>query len=127
MSTVATKIRIAAAASAIAAAAALTPAAVAHASPAAPLPEASLGSLLGGNAVTPCDPADLVCLAAASDSSPAFAFPPFFWLGSPANPNFRALFGIHFPAVGNFEACFLGAAIHVSPYTGGFIGLGLGC
>ncbi|ULE33947.1 hypothetical protein [Mycobacterium sp. IDR2000157661] len=66
------------------------------------------------------------------DSSLAAAQSPFqnslFWFG-PANPNFVPLFGIVFPNFFglNFEACILGGAIHLSPYGGGFIGLGAGC
>ena len=42
-----------------------------------------------------------------------------FWFGR-ANPNFQPIFGIAFPSFGlNFEACFLGAAIHLSPYGTG--------
>ena len=61
MTTVVTKIRIATAASAVAAAATLMPAAVAYASPAAPLPQVGLGSTLGGDSVAPCDPGVEVC------------------------------------------------------------------
>ena len=55
VSAVATKVRIVTAASAIVAAATLVPAAVAYASPAAPLPE--VGNFLGVVNVDPCDPA----------------------------------------------------------------------
>jgi hypothetical protein len=135
MSTVATKVRIATAASAIAAAATLAPAAVAYASPAAPLPTAALGSTLGGDTVAACDPVASVCApqvaAAVGDPSTAAIIeaPPFFWFGSPANPNFEPLVGIIFPNVFglDFEACAFGGAVHLSPYSGGFIGIGRGC
>jgi hypothetical protein len=133
-SAVATRVRIATAASVIVAAATLAPAAVAYAGPAAPLPAAALGSTLGGATVAPCDPNDFVCTAAeiaapGNSSAAAIAQSPFFWLGSPANPNFQPLFGIVFPNFFglNFEACILGAAVHLAPYGTGFIGLGLGC
>lgn len=149
VSAVATTVRIAAAASAIMAAATLVPATVAYAGPAAPLPSAALGSTLGGDPVAPCDP-DLGCAANAlvpSDTaagnffapnavtggnSAAAAAPvtnlPYYWFGSPGNPKFVPLIGIAFPSFGlDFEACFLGAAVHFSPYGTGFIGLGLGC
>ena len=132
----ATKVRIVTAASAIVAAATLVPAAVAYASPAAPLPQ-GLGNLFGGT-VAPCDPAaPFSCLlpqipqvgATIGDSNgtPIVATP-FVWLGSPASRDFQPLIGIAFPSFGlNFEACFVGAAVHLSPYGTGFIGLGLGC
>jgi hypothetical protein len=136
-SAVATNIRIVTATCAIVAAATLGPAAVANATPAAPLPAAGIGSTLGGVTVTPCAPHDLVCAGAqftspfaapGNPSSAAIGQNPLVWLGSPANPNFQPIFGIAFPSFGlNFEACFLGAAIHLSPYGTGFIGLGLGC
>ncbi|MEO3760955.1 hypothetical protein ABGB19_22050 [Mycobacterium sp. B14F4] len=127
-SAVGTKIRIATAASAIAAAATIAPAAVAHASPAAPLAEAGFGSALGVVDVTPCDPNVQVCAAGVGDSSATVFQSPFFWFG-PANPNFQPLIGIVFPNIFglNFELCLLGGAIHLSPYSGGFIGLGAGC
>jgi hypothetical protein len=131
VSVVATKVRIATAASAIAAAATLAPAAVAYASPAAPLPEV-VGSTLGVT-VDPCNPALTSCPAGAAvigGSSSAGIFQnPLFWFGK-ANPDFQPFFGITFPNIFglDFEACFLGAAIHLDAYTGnGFIGLGKGC
>lgn len=150
VSAVATKVRIATAASAIVAAATLVPAAVAYAGPAAPLPQAALGSTLAGDTVAPCDPQESDCAAQAlapSDiaagnffapnavtggNSAAAAAPvtnlPYYWFGSPGNPKFVPLIGIAFPSFGlDFEACFLGAAVHLSPYGTGFIGLGLGC
>ena len=149
VSAVATKVRIATAASAIVAAATLVPAAVAYASPAAPLPQAGLGSNLAGGhvTITPCDEAVDVCTipqvgATIGDSNGTpiiIGNPPFVWLGSPANRNFQPLIGIAFPSLGlNFEACLFGAAVHLSPYPlgggigvggngTGFIGLGLGC
>ena len=129
VSAVATKVRIATAASAIVAAATLVPAAVAYASPAAPLPE--VGNLLGVVNVDPCNPAVDVCIpqvGATIGDGPLIANPPLFWFGSPANPDFKPLVGIVFPNFFglDFEACFLGAAVHLSPYTtpGGFIGIG---
>ena len=133
MSTVAAKVRIATAASAIAAAATLAPAAVAYASPAAPLPTAALGSTLGGDTVTACDPVVSVCApqvgALIGDSDGPLIAESWIWFGSPANPNFEPLVGIIFPNFFglDFEACFLGGAVHLSPYTGGFIGIGRGC
>ena len=137
VSAVATKVRIATAASAIVAAATLVPAAVAYASPAAPLPQAT-GSTLAGGTVEPCDPAaPLSCLLpqipqAASIFGDSNGTPilqnSFVWLGA-ANPNFKPLIGIVLPNLFglDFEACFLGAAVHMTPYTGHFVGLGLGC
>jgi hypothetical protein len=130
VSALATNIRIAAAASAIAAAATLAPATVAHASPPAPLPQASLGSTLDAD-VSPCNPAVDECAVSlvAESSVASITQNPLFWFG-PANPNFVPLIGITFPNIFglNFEACFLGGAIHLDPYSGsGFIGLGAGC
>ena len=139
VSAVATKVRIVTAASAIAAAATLVPAAVAYASPAAPLPE--VGNLLGVVNVGPCNPVVDECATSKVGSAtpgdgpliandgPLIANPPFVWFGSPANPKFVPLVGIVFPNFFglDFEACLLGAAVHLSPYTGGFIGLGAGC
>jgi hypothetical protein len=132
VSAVATKVRIATAASAIVAAATLVPAATVYASPAAPLPQAGVGSLLGGDTVSQCDPAVDVCVSAEVSASgglnTAIVQRPFVWFG-PANPDFQPLVGIVFPNFFglDFEACFLGAAVHLSPYGSGFIGLGLGC
>ncbi len=139
VSAVATKVRIATAASAIVAAATLVPAAVAYASPAAPLPQAGLGSTLAGGTVAPCDPAvdvlrhlhlpRLGAIIGDSNGTPIIATPAV-WFGSPANPDFQPFIGIVFPNFFglDFEACFLGAAVHLTPYTRtGFIGLGLGC
>ena len=131
-SAVARRVRIAAAASAIVAAATLVPPAVAYAGPES-MPAAALGSTLGGTTVAPCDPDPSVCttfqvaaVPGSSSSSSNFQSP-LFWFG-PANPNFQPIFGIAFPSFGlNFEACFLGAAVHLSPYGTGFIGFGLGC
>jgi hypothetical protein len=134
VSVVATKVRIATAATAIAAAATLAPAAVAYASPAAPLPMAGLGSTAGVVTVAPCNPDLLSCsfvAAGIGDSSIAGSFQnSLIWIGSPANPNYQPIFGITFPNFFglDFEACFLGAGIHMSSYTGtGFIGLSAGC
>ena len=132
VSAFATKVRIVTAASAIVAAATLVPAAVAYASPAAPLPQDGLGSTLAGGTVAPCDPAVDDCTpqvaATIGDSNGTpIVQNPLFWFG-PANPDFQPLIGIVFPSLGlNFEACFLGGAVHLSPYGTGFIGLGLGC
>jgi hypothetical protein len=125
-------VRIAAAASAIVAATTLTPAAVAYASPLAPVPLAGTATQLGAATVDadPCaapgatDPSCLVV----SNAAVAATTGGFFWFG-PANPNFQPLFGIVFPNFFglNFEACLFGAAVHLSPYGTGFIGLGLGC
>ena len=135
VSAVATKVRIATAASAIAAAATLAPAAVAYASPAAPLPTAALGSTLGGDNVAPCDPIASACApqvsAVIGDPSTAAIIEasPWVWFGSPANPNFQPIVGIIWPNFfgADFEACFLGAAVHLSPYSGNFAGIGRGC
>jgi hypothetical protein len=154
VSAVATKVRIATAASAIVAAATLVPAAVAYASPAAPLPQQTgLGSTLAGLGstllpqanvtVTPCDPAVDVCIPGIGGiggigdpirTPIIIGNPPFVWIGSPANPNFQPLIGIVFPNVFglNHETCVFGAAVHLSPAypqgTGrGFAGFGLGC
>jgi hypothetical protein len=137
VSAVATRVRIATAASAIVAAATLVPAGVAYAGPAAPLPQAALGSTLDGDTVATCDPAVSECTAttiggssvAAVVQSPSFIQSPLFWFG-PANPNFHPLFGISFPNFFglDFQFCVLGAGIHLSPDTGtGFIGFGAGC
>src|ERR1700742_5019953 len=131
VSTVATKLRIATAATAIAAAATLTPA-VAHAIPAAPLPAAGVGSTLGSGDVEACDPSvsgDCVAAALAAPGDPIVVPGNLVWLGSPANEDFQPLFGIAFwnPFGFNFEACLFGAAVVLGPYGTGFVGLGLGC
>jgi hypothetical protein len=145
VSAVATKVRIATAASAIVAAATLVPAAVAYASPAAPLPQAGLGSTLAGGTVAPCDPAVDDCVPGVesifpglgdiigdSNGTPIIATPAV-WLGSPANPDFQPLFGIVFPNTSglSWESCVFGAAVHLSAYPKehpqGFIGIGYGC
>jgi hypothetical protein len=125
MSTV-SKLRFAAAASAIAAATTLMPA-VASATPAAPLPLAGVGSGLDGDTLAPCSPTDPVCALAAPGSNSVLQNP-LFWFG-PANPNFQPIVGIIFPNFFglNFEGCLLGGAVHLDPYGGGFVGLGLGC
>jgi hypothetical protein len=129
VSAAATHVRIVAAASAITAAATLTPATVANASPPAPLPQASLGSTLDA-VVEPCKPAvdDCATSVVGVSSVASITQNPAFWFG-PANPNFQPLIGIVFPNVFglNFELCVLGGAVHLSPYSGGFIGLGAGC
>ena len=129
MSTVSMKVRVATAASAIAAAATLMPA-VASATPAAPLPQAAIGSTLGGDTVAPCAPQDTLCAAelAAPGSSSSIIQNPLIWFG-PANPNYVPLFGIVFPNIFglDFEGCILGAGTHLDPYGSGFVGLSLGC
>ena len=127
-SAVSTKVRIATVGAAVAAAAAFAPVAVSHASPAVPAPT-GLGSFSSA-AVDTCDPTAEECLpvaAAAATSNSQFQNQ-YFWLG-PANPNFTPLLGITFPNFFrfNFEACVLGGALHLSPYGGGFIGIGHGC
>jgi hypothetical protein len=129
MTGIAKKVQFGTAACAIAAAATLLPTAAANASPAAPLPDATGGNF-GTAAVVPCAPSDLLCNLVAPGNSGAASITqsPLVWFG-PANPNFQPLIGIVFPNIFglDFEACLLGAAVHMSPYTGGFIGLGLGC
>lgn len=131
VSAVATRVRIATAASAIAAAATLAPAAVTYASPAAPMPQA-IGGSLAGAAVAECDDSVEVCapVTASLIGDGGFQLPQtsLFWFG-PANPDFQPLIGIVFPNFFglNFEACVLGGAVHLSPYGGGFIGIGAGC
>ncbi|MDT5356389.1 MAG: hypothetical protein QOJ56_4921 [Mycobacterium sp.] len=137
MTALATKVRSATAACAIAAAATLTPAAIAHATPGAPLPEAGVGSSLGTASVTTCDPAvPGSCALAPITTAPLFggggaaiAAPPFFWLGSPGNPNYQPIFGITFPNFFglDFEACIFGLGVRLGPYGTGFIGLSAGC
>jgi hypothetical protein len=126
LSAVATNLRTVAAASAIAAAATLMPAAVANATPSVPVPLAGVGSSLGST-IAPCDPNDEVCALAAPGSNGPLQNP-LVWFG-PSNPNFQPLFGIVFPNIFglDFEGCLLGGAVHLSPYSGGFVGLGLGC
>jgi hypothetical protein len=131
VSAVATNVRIAAAASAIVAAATLAPVGVANASPFAPLPQAGIGSTLAGDTLAPCEPEEVCAAVAAADifePTPALLQTPAFWFG-PANPNFQPLIGIVFPNFFglDFEFCVLGAAVHMTPYGGGFIGLGAGC
>lgn len=124
MSTVARKVRVVTAASAIAAAATLMPATVANAAPAAPLPLVGLGV----DTLAPCAPGEACRAAEVGDSSSAILQSPLFWFG-PANPDFQPLFGITFPNFFglNFEGCILGGAVHLDPYGSGFVGVGLGC
>jgi hypothetical protein len=130
-----TKIRFATAISAIAAAATLTPAAIGHATPAAPLPMAGVGSSLGSVTITPCDPSvpgscQLVVPAVSPSSDPPIiSAPPFVWLGTPGNPNYQPLFGIAFPNFFglDFEACAFGLGTRLGPYNTDFVGLSLGC
>ena len=130
MSTLATKVRTATAASAIAVAATLTPTAIAHATPAAPLPEA-LGSSLGSVTVTPCDPTipGSCALTVPGGTGPIVIGDPLVWFGSPGNPNYQPLFGITFPNfLGiDFEACVFGLGLRLGPYSTGFVGLSAGC
>ncbi|BBY80079.1 hypothetical protein H7I53_00580 [Mycolicibacterium pulveris] len=125
MHTVSNKVRIATAGAAVAAAAAFAPVAVSHASPAVPAPT-GLGSFSAA-AVEACNPAAEDCVAAANGSGSQFQNQ-YLWIGA-ANPNFQPLLGITFPNFFrlNFEACVLGGALHLSPYGGGFVGIGHGC
>lgn len=121
MTSVISKVQIATAASAIAAAGFIAPVTVAHATPALPLPSANIANIDSLDCAL--DPA--ACAVAAADSPTQNSL---FWFG-PANPDFQPLFGFVFPNVFglNFEACLLGAAVHLSPYGTGFIGIGRGC
>ena len=75
--------------------------------------------------VAPCDPAVDVCIPQVglpllvTQTAPNHCRTPSFWFGSPANPDFQPLVGIVFPNFFglDFEACFLGAAVHLSPYS----------
>ena len=133
MSAVASKVRIVTAASAIAAAATLSPV-IAHATPAAPLPQA-VGSSLGSVTINPCIPGVPASCAPVSPAlgtpgdPPIIAAPPFLWLGSPGNPNYQPLLGIAFPNFfgTDFEACAFGLGLRLGPYNTGFVGLSLGC
>ena len=111
------KVRIAAAASAVAAAGFVAPATVASATPAVPAPTA----IADLDCTNP-----FVCVVDEFNDSPTQNT--FFWFGK-SNPNFEPLFGFVFPNIFglDFEACFIGGAVHLSPYTGGFIGVGRGC
>jgi len=118
MTTVSSRVRIAAAASAIAAAGLVAPATVANATPAmVPAPMAALD-------IDCTNPVE--CTLAEINDSPTRNS--VFWIGK-ANPNFQPIVGFVFPnPFGlNFEACFLGGAVHLSPYGGGFVGIGRGC
>src|ERR1700754_1626618 len=143
ISTVATKIRIATAASAIAAAATLTPG-IAQAEPAAPVPLASVGSV-AGSGLAACDPAtspSCASTAASPGVSPRVSlngggnlFQNDLWWFGPANPNppagttdfftfnplplipgfLRPLYG-WFTQNLDFQACFAGFSVKVGPY-----------
>lgn len=140
-SSITAKVRVGTAAAAIAAAAALAPASVAHASPAIPAPQFGIGATLGAAIDTCKDVGVSDCLDVSwprATYSPFLfvidsdndATPPLVWFGGPSNPDFQPVLGIVFPNVFNldFQACALGAGVHLSPYTGtGFIGLGSGC
>jgi hypothetical protein len=137
MTAIGTRIQTGTAACVIAAAAILTPAAVANAEPAAPIPMAGLGTSV-------CDPSEAAdCTTAvapfASNASSLFIGPPpnilqnsFWWFGTP-NPNpptqtpvftfhplnlipafLRPLFGWF--ATINFEACIGGLTLRIGPY-----------
>jgi hypothetical protein len=132
-----TKFQIGAAASAIAAAAVLTPAVVAHAVPAAPLPQSlgsSLGSILCGlTGSTSCTPT----------SPDGILSNPLLWVGTPDKtppptttilsfqplsllPGFvQPLFG-WFKNI-NLEVCVAGAGVKVGPYGTVSVSLGAGC
>lgn len=115
--TTSSKVRIAAAASAIAAASFVAPVTAANATPAVPTPNA----ILDLDCTNP-----FVCVIDEFNDSPTQNT--FFWFGK-ANPDFQPIVGFVFPNIFglDFEACFLGGAIHLSPYSGGFIGIGRGC
>jgi hypothetical protein len=141
MTAFATRVQAGTAACVIAAAAVLTPAAVAHADPVAPLPIASLGA---GVVAPVCDPeASANCDAIVSpfaipsgDSSNAALRPilqnPLWWFGipNPTPPASTTVFtfyplallpGFIRPFFGwfndiNFEACVGGLRLHVGPY-----------
>ena len=74
--------------------------------------------------VAPCNPAVDDCISPTlvpllvTQTAPQSLRTPAFWFGSPANPDFQPLIGIAFPNFFglDFEACFLGAAVHLSPY-----------
>jgi hypothetical protein len=138
MTAFATRIQTGTAACVIAAAAVLTPTAVAHAGPAAPLPAAGIGAGL-------CDPetspnCDVTVAPFAIPSGPSSIVAgnhpilqnPLWWFGTP-NPSpptqttvftfyplallpgfIRPLFG-WFNNI-NFEACIGGLTLHVGPY-----------
>jgi hypothetical protein len=132
-----TKFQMGAAASAIAAAAVLTPAVVAHAVPAAPLPQSlgsSLGSILCGlTGSTPCTPT----------SPGGILSNPLLWLGTPDTtpppsttilsfqpltllPTFlQPLFG-WFKNI-NLEVCVAGLAVKIGSYGTVSASLGAGC
>jgi len=137
MTAIGTRIQSGTAACVIAAAAVLTPAAVAHADPAAPLPMVGIGSSL-------CDPTGSVnCTTTvapfASSSSLLLGPPPnilqngLWWFGTPnpTPPTQTAVFqfsplalipGFLQPLYSwftqnlNFEACIGGLTLHVGPY-----------
>jgi hypothetical protein len=148
MTGITARLQTATAACAIAAAAVLTPAAVANADPAAPIPIAGLGT-------TVCDPSDPVdCTTVSPFASPsasliALGAPPnilqngLWWFGAPNAtpptqttvftfyplaliPGFlQPLFG-WFSAI-NFEACVLGVTLRIGPYGTVSGSYGSGC
>ena len=144
MTGIATKLQIGTAACAIAAAAVLTPAAVAHADPVAPVSISALGARAGA-VEQDCDPAG----SPDCESSPTLMFAPNFsassvgpssifqndlWWFGPANPNppprttvfaftpLSLIPGFLQPLYGwftqnlNFEACVAGVSVKVGPY-----------
>jgi hypothetical protein len=133
MSTLTIKVRTVTAACAIAAAGTLAPVAVAHATPAAPLPQTGF---LGTATIAPCTAgvpgscASAVTPAATPGNNGPFVIgDPLVWFGSPGNPNYQPIFGITFPNIFglNFEACAFGVGIRLGPYGTGFAGLSAGC
>ncbi|MCU1698755.1 MAG: hypothetical protein JWR34_4818 [Mycobacterium sp.] len=149
MTAIRTRIQTGTAACVIAAAAVLTPAAVAHADPAAPLPMAGIGSSV-------CDPTSTVSCTtsvspfASSSASLVLGPPPnilqngLWWFGTPNPtpptqttvlqfyplaliPSFLRPLYSWFTQNLNFEACVLGVTLRVGPYgtvTGSY---GSGC
>ncbi len=139
-----TKARIAAAAAAVAAATTLTPAGVANAAPVVPVPQA-IGTLAADDPVSTCDASyhgaeecyDVLGINFYFTVPSLFVIdsgdplsPPMVWIGTP-NPDFEpSAFGITFPnPTGlNYQACFFGAGVTASAYTGTtFVGVGYGC
>ena len=152
LSNVGTKVRVGAAASAMAGAAVLTPGAVAYASPTAPIPTVGLGSSIEAL----CDEADTECLsplaaASADGSANAVAEGPFqndfWWFGDIPDPapeniavfeyNIIPLFSpaIQAAAYGfwaglipnGVNACILGATAKVDSYSTLTVGFTKGC
>jgi len=149
MTAIATRIRIATAACAIAGAAILTPAAVANAKPGAPIPMVGIGS-------TVCDPSDsgdcatISPFASSSASLIPIGAPPnifqngLWWFGTPnpTPPTQTTVFTFYplalipsflrplyswFTQNLNFEACVLGVTLRVGPYGTATGSYGSGC